>query len=269
MDRRPLLPGNAPPSDNPLHLQNIGRNLGQCWFVLLALLGALAIVASSLAVWGGYSAPPAPAARPMMGLFTSLPIWWGESESIAETLAEPPQPHWVRSLLEQRYRVTPLDTLGPDALPPLLLIAQPRPLAPQENVALDTWVRQGGRVLLFADPMLTWHSRFAIGDKRRPQDVVLLSPILYRWGLELRIDEAQPGGEREMAGLPVNLPGWLVLTGQGHKAHCDLSPQGLVARCRIGKGRATIVADAALLEPEAASDGQDALEGLLEQAFGD
>ncbi len=204
-----------------------------------------------------------------MGLFTSLPIWWGESETIAETLAQPPEPHWVRSLLEQRYRVTPLDTLGPDALPPLLLIAQPRPLAPQENVALDTWVRQGGRVLLFADPMLTWHSRFAIGDKRRPQDVVLLSPILSRWGLELRVDEAQPGGEREIAGLPVNLPGSLVVTGQGHKAHCDLSSQGLVAHCRIGKGRATIVADAALLEPEAVSKGQGALDSLLDRAFDD
>ena len=51
-------------------------------------------------------------------------------------------------------------------------------------------MRGGGRVLLFADPMLTRHSAFALGDRRRPQDVVLLSPILARWRLELQFDES-------------------------------------------------------------------------------
>ena len=67
------------------------------------------------------------------------------------------------------------------------MMIQPRPLSPQENVALDNWVAAGGRLLLFADPALTEDSAFAIGDRRRPQDVVLLSPILARWGLELEL----------------------------------------------------------------------------------
>lgn len=234
---------------------------------MLALLAALAIAASSWAIWRDYRTSSNPAERPALGLFTSLPIWWGESDSIAQMLAEPPKPHWAREWLEQRYRVAPLDTLGGDPLPQLLLIAQPRALAPQENVALDNWVRHGGRVLLFADPMLTWHSRFAIGDKRRPQDVVLLSPILSRWGLELRFDEGQTSSAREIAGLPVNLAGSLALTGNGHNANCRLFAEGLVAQCEIGKGRATIVADAAMLEPEAAEAGQEALESLINQAF--
>lgn len=234
---------------------------------MLAALAALAIVASSWAVWRGHRDPASPVERPALGLFTSLPIWWGESDSVAEMLAKPPQPHWARVWLEQRFQVTPLDTLDAHRLPPLLLVAQPRALAPQENVALDNWVRRGGRVLLFADPMLTWHSRFAIGDKRRPQDVVLLSPILSRWGLELRFDDTQSGGAREIAGLSVNLAGSLALTGNGHNANCRLFAEGLVAQCEIWKGRATIVADAAMLEPEAADSGQEALESLMRQAF--
>lgn len=234
---------------------------------MLAAFVALTIIATSWAVWRGHRDPASPAERPALGLFTSLPIWWGESDSVTDMLAKPPQPHWARVWLEQRFQVTPLDTLDAHRLPPLLLVAQPRALAPQENVALDNWVRRGGRVLLFADPMLTWHSRFAIGDKRRPQDVVLLSPILSRWGLELRFDETQPGGEREIAGLPINLTGSLALTGRGHNANCSLLAEGLVAQCRVGKGRATIVADAAMLEPEAANAGQDALDRLISQAF--
>jgi hypothetical protein len=116
-------------------------------------------------------------------------------------------------------------------------------------VALDDWVRAGGRVLLFADPMLTGHSAFALGDRRRPQDVVMLSPILRHWGLELRFDESQPAGEREVEWLgtrvPVNLPGHLAALPQGR---CAIEAGGLAARCRIGAGEVLCIADAALLE---------------------
>lgn len=210
----------------------------------------------------------APANRPHLGLFTTLPILWGESASISEMLATPPPPHWAKAVLDSRYRITPLDVVEPGSLR-YLLIAQPRPLAPAENVALDDWVRRGGRVLLFADPMLTWHSTFSIGDKRRPQDVVLLSPILARWGLELRFDEGQGGEERTVSGLPIRLAGTLALTGKGHAARCTVTDEELVAECRIGKGTALVVADAALLEPDGdeAAKGS-ALESLLDRALG-
>ena len=93
----------------------------------------------------------------------------------------------------------------------LLVMAQPRALSPQENVALDAWVRGGGRLLLFADPMLTHDSAFAVGDRRRPQDIFMLSPILSHWGLALAFDDAQPPGAKMaqvMGGtMPVALPG--------------------------------------------------------------
>lgn len=210
--------------------------------------------------------------RAQLGLFTSLPILWAEADDVGALLASPEPPHWARADLERRYRILPLDTLpGPRDLR-FLLIAQPRPFSPDENVALDDWVRHGGRLLLFADPALTWDSRYSIGDRRRPQDVVLLSPILARWGLELLFDDGQPGGERESAGndVPVNLPGQLARRSGGVDAACDLGPEGLIARCRIGKGRAMIVADAALLESADSPDSRAAALGRLAgEAFAD
>ncbi|WP_298291396.1 DUF4350 domain-containing protein [Novosphingobium sp.] len=205
-----------------------------------------------------------------LGLFTSLPLLWSESSDLKGMLDGAEKPHWARAVLEERAQVTPLDTLLDLSAVRHLIIAQPRPLAPEENVALDSWVRAGGAVLFFADPMLTQDSHFALGDRRRPQDVALVSPILARWGLELRFDEDQPAGERENAGerLPVNLPGQFVARAGGQDADCQIGTAGLIARCRIGKGRAVLVADAALLESgEGESAGISGLQRLLDEAF--
>ena len=211
--------------------------------------------------------------RPGLALFTSLPLYWAEAPDIATMLAPQGKPHWARTALEGDYVLRPLDAL--DDLPEEtrnLLMAQPRPLSPAENVALDTWVRGGGHLLLFADPALTEESEFALGDRRRPQDTVLLSPILTRWGLTLEFVEDQPLGERSVAvggaQLPVNLPGRLAATAAGS---CNLAAGGLVARCPIGQGRVTVIADAALFEhrdhPAAIEPRRRALLVLADEAF--
>lgn len=205
-----------------------------------------------------------------IGLFTSLPILWSESESVGAMLSSPDQPHWARAVLERRGKLVALDTLLDLSRTRRLVIAQPRPLSPEENVALDRWVRGGGRLLLFADPMLTQESAFPLGDRRRPQDIALLSPILARWGLELRFDESQEAAARENAGegIPVNLPGMLSTIPGGADAHCAIGPEGLIARCKIAQGQALVVADAALLEPEDANAGRKSgFDNLLTQAF--
>ena len=129
------------------------------------------------------------------------------------------------------------------------MLAQPRALSAEENVALDNWVRAGGRLLLFADPMMTGETRFSLGDRRRPQDVSLLSPILAHWGLELQFDEAQRAGisTPEVFGqaIPVNLPGRLVHFPNGE---CTAQAEGLITTCALGLGEAVIVADAAILD---------------------
>lgn len=222
-----------------------------------------------------------------IGLYSSLPIAWNESSDIRGLLADDHPPHWALRLLRDRGKVVPLDSLAdatgklPLPLSAVLVLAQPRPLTPQENVALDAWVRQGGRVLLFVDPLLTADSLFGPGDPRRPQDVAMMSPILARWGLGLEFDEAQPAGEREAelaaGSVPINLAGrfrTLGKAGEGASgktgdavASCDISAQGLLAECLSGRGRIVAFADAALLEspenPGIITARRDALAALL------
>lgn len=201
-------------------------------------------------------APPPPSVA--VGLSTSLPVYWPESEDVTDLVAQNAPVPWPRRVIEQRHRLIPLDSLADEAAlraVDVVLLAQPRPLSAAENVAIDRWVRDGGHVLLFADPALTQESAFHVGDKRRPQDVALLSPILGRWGLALEFDEAQDLGERlvedPVAGpVPVNLAGRLrAQAGTAEAAdRCAIGPQGLVARCTLGRGTATVIADAALFE---------------------
>ena len=213
----------------------------------------------------------APASTEKLGLFTSLPIYWSDGEDIATMLQDGAQePSWVREVLESQSELIPLDTLEADALAGLdrIVLAQPRALAPSENVALDSWLRDGGQALIFADPFLTQHSEFGLGDPRRPFDVVLISPILARWGLELQFDDTQPRDERFVpAGrgdLPVELAGqFAVLDGEA-EASCTLSAQNLIADCKIGDGSAVLIADAAVLDPDKDSvERRAALQSLL------
>lgn len=208
-----------------------------------------------------------------IGLFTSLPILWNEYAELSDLLKLEGDSHWALEAFKRQGRVVPLDRLAPiPAGLGLLVMAQPRPLSPDENIALDEWVRGGGKLLLFADPMLTQHSAFAIGDRRRPEAMVLLSPILARWGLTLRFDEAQPAGEREVELLgqpvPVNLPGSFTLADEA--GACRVHADGLAVRCQIGKGVVLAIADAALLEPQpqgGAGNREAALGALLDSAF--
>ena len=206
--------------------------------------------------------------RPPLALMGTIPLYWGEADGLADLLSGAGALHWARAELERGWQLVPLDYLSSAALSSHrhLLLAQPRGLTGEENVALDGWVRGGGQLLLFADPLLTGESRYAIGDRRRPQDVALLSPILAHWGLELRFAE-QPDAAPQLRALgdlalPVEQPGQLALIGP--HAPCHLLGEGLVAACRLGAGRALIVADAALLDLHHRPQGAcAALHGLL------
>ena len=90
------------------------------------------------------------AERKPLGLFTSLPILWNEASDVAGLLKPDIQPHWAKAALQARGDIVALDRLDALASSGLtrLVIAQPRPLSPEENVALDNWVKRGGRLLL-------------------------------------------------------------------------------------------------------------------------
>jgi hypothetical protein len=141
-------------------------------------------------------------------------------------------------------------------------------LAPSENVSFDRWVTQGGQAVILADPMLTRHSRYPIGARRRPQDVVLLSPIFSHWGVELLFDDSQPGGERmaevQRQAVPVALRGRFA---RQDSSSCAILADGLLARCARGSGVAVLFADAALLDWDGSSpvpqERKDALWAVL------
>jgi hypothetical protein len=234
------------------------------------------VAAALLCLASACHADEAPAANtselPVLGVMGTIPIYWGESGDFGEVLSGGGTAHWARAQLEADYQLEPLDALTAETLEGLdfVLLAQPRALGPAENVALDEWVRSGGHLLLFADPMLTGDSRFPIGDRRRPQDVILLSPILDHWGLTLAFDdERQPGYALVSdAGtpIPVNLPGALAV--HGGEGTCRLAATEVLASCTIGKGSVVVLADAALLDlhsphPAAAA----ALDRLLKDTF--
>ncbi|ABC62440.1 Gldg family protein [Erythrobacter litoralis] len=209
--------------------------------------------------------PPVEDERLTIGLMSSLPVYWSGGNAFVELSQDGVEPHWARMALEAAHDLEAIDALTSENLArtDLLILAQPRVLSPMENVALDDWVRAGGKALVFADPALVLESEFPLGDPRRPMDTVLLSPILARWGLELMFDPAQAEALRRVRDgdvvLDVAAAGTFEVSG-GEGSSCTLAAEGVLATCAIGEGRVVLVADATLLEDTV---GTEASAGIL------
>ena len=124
-------------------------------------------------------AAPAEAAKPTVHVLTSLPLLFDEGFGLQPAKGE------AATFLRKRYRLKPIDL--PSQLPAggVLLAAQPRALPAEELVALDAWVRGGGKLLLLADPMLEWPSKRPLGDRLRPPVSFADTGLLMHWGLRL------------------------------------------------------------------------------------
>jgi hypothetical protein len=156
---------------------------GRRW--LLIFLAAACTVLLLLAGFAT-SRPTDNRPKPPLALMTSLPLIWSEG-GIEADLAKDVAPHPAFTRLSAHYDITPIDDLEAWGPKPkhMLLLAQPKAFAPRELVRLDNWVRQGGLVLILADPALQWGSLYPLGDKRRPLFTSMLSPLFAHWGLEL------------------------------------------------------------------------------------
>lgn len=189
---------------------------------------------------GEYPQRPA-GERPRLLLLTSLPILFPEDFNL-ERSGSP-----ALSSLETRYSVAPVSIADSRSLDGkrLLMMAQPQAQPAEALVDLDQWVRKGGRVLLLADPLLEWPSRRPLGDLLRPPVEFADTGLLGHWGLRLDAPESPGRAKVAVDGRTVTArsPGSLVATG----ANCQVTARGLIARCTIGKGRATVIADADLL----------------------
>ena len=214
------------------------------WRVILLgaalLIAAAALAAAFLKTTKSIELSPGPTAkRPTLLLLTSLPLVFPEQFSLQGGDSS------ALNALSTRYRVTPISVADPAELGKgrLLLMAHPLAQPAEDLVALDNWVRRGGRVLLLADPMLEWPSARPLGDPLRPPPMFMDMGLLAHWGLRLDAPDRRGLAVRRLGGIDV-----LTASPGSLSGSCDISADRLVARCRIGQGRATVVADADLLD---------------------
>ena len=219
----------------------------------LALIAAL-IGAGAVALGGRQGAAPLPsraeAERPELLLLTSLPLVFSEQFGLSG--GSP-----ALTALERRYRVTPIDVADAAALKgrKLLLMAHPLAQPATALVDLDAWVRAGGRLVLLADPKLDWPSARPLGDRLRPPPAFADTGLLKHWGLTLYAPDEQGSVERRVDGRTVTL------SSPGNLEGCELRSGNIVAECKIGRGYATIIADADFLHVD--NPDSDNLQFLL------
>lgn len=191
---------------------------------------------------------PRPATqRPPLILMSALPLVWGETGPFDPNS----RPAAAFAALEREFAIRPIDFVSERGLrgARLMLLAQPRALAPSELVALDSWVRGGGRLLVLADPDLAWPSALPIGDSRRPPPASRLGPLTGHWGLALdppvrRLTIASVRDGEASRRLALETPGRWRATGPA----CRVGARDFLASCAIGAGRIFLVADADLLQ---------------------
>ena len=224
-------------------------------FVLLALVAAGLLVAALSRREPGLIPPRAPAERPVLLLLTSLPLIFNEGFNLKGSGSP------ALKRLEARYRVVPIGVSDPRELAKgqLLLMAHPLAQPPEDLVALDDWVRRGGRVLLLADPLLEWPSKRPLGDPLRPPPMFMDTGLLAHWGLGLDAPHTRGPAHRKLGGFDI-----VTVSPGSLSGGCVISSDELVAECRLGKGRATVVADADFLDSERLGpDAAHNLDGLL------
>ena len=160
--------------------------------------------------------------RPRMALLTSLPLLLGEQFGLEAPKSE------ALARIGQDFIIVPIAVADEASLAghSRLLMAHPRAQPAEVLVELDQWVRRGGTVVLLADPHLAWESSRPLGDRLRPPPDFADTGLLAHWGLRLGVDEAGEGQLRAT------------------ERHCAVREGGMVARCRVGRGSARVIADA-------------------------
>jgi len=194
---------------------------------------------------GGQAATAPP--HTALTILTGLPLRWGEGSALEAQAPDAPK------VLGRYFRIGFVDTLD-DALRKaaggVLLLAQPQRLAPHELVRLDSFVQQGGRVLVLVDPDLRWPTDHPLGHPLAPSRATGLEPWLARLGLALDrrdgtlIVEQAVNRESRLYRLRLASPGRFEAATGGP---CDIEAGGLLAECNWGRGRVALVADADLL----------------------
>jgi hypothetical protein len=207
--------------------------------ILLAVTGAFLLGRHDRATKAGPAQPPTD-----LLVLTGLPLLFPDTMSLSAPA--PPAAKALRS----RYRLTPISVADSASLKshPLLFMAQSRAQPPEDLVALDDWVRAGGKVLLLADPALQWPTERPLGDPLGPPFAFADTGLLAHWGLTLEGTDDLGSRQVKIAGetLRTRSPGALTSTSPA----CSVEDRGLLAECEVGKGRVIVIADCDFLAPD-------------------
>lgn len=231
------------------------------WPVRAAVAALVVLAAAAGMLLAARSAPrhkpDQESGKPVLMLLTALPIVFPETFGLqgggSATL----------TALQTRYRVVSISVADAVSLKRgrLLFIAHAFAQPAEALVDLDAWVRSGGAVVLLADPMVEWESQRPLGDALRPPPMFADTGLLARWGLRLEAPDKRGPAERRIGTRRV-----LTVSPGALSGKCAISADRLVARCRVGKGRATIIADADFLDIDRLDGPKDEnLWALLEE----
>ncbi|WP_188065221.1 ABC transporter [Sphingobium sp. KCTC 72723] len=201
------------------------------------LLGAGLLALAALVIWRGPAQEIAPVAdRPALAVMTALPLFWDEKGQGKQ--ADAP----IVTLLRTRFTIMPVDDARALAASGAgrLLLAQPRAMTPEQLVAVDRWVRDGGRAVVLADPLWRWPSALPLGDRRRAPSVSLLGPLLAHWGV---VQGRMVAGETRHF-----LPDDTLVTLSDFARLGGCRGDGVMVTCAIGRGQAVVVGDADLID---------------------
>jgi hypothetical protein len=190
-----------------------------------------------------------PASDTPVTMLSGLPLRWAGEGDLSAMLERgaADDPALVR--LEQTHRIALVDSLA-DHVPPagaVLFLAHPRALSPQDLVAIDAFVRGGGRAVILADALSGWPAPHPTGDSRNPPVTSLLTPLLDHWGITLG---AAPTGEAEAHDVDVDGRRLRLFSAGRFEAPppgCTAQADTQILRCRVGAGEAWLVGDADLL----------------------
>ncbi|MCC7394136.1 MAG: hypothetical protein IT553_04695 [Sphingomonadaceae bacterium] len=222
---------------------------------LRLLLGVMAAIiwvqAMGRALPYAYVTAP-PSVRPHVALISALPLGGTIAGFGADgRLGMPMAPSPMYSALARDFALrTPANVAAVPRDITLLLI-QPPALAPADLVALDAFVRGGGRAIILADGLYSGALAHGADGRANAAPVTsLLTPLLSHWGLELDA----PDGLTERAAV-VHIDGEkLQLFSPGRfrtisaDGACRLLAQSYIADCRIGAGRALLISDADMVD---------------------